>query len=413
MSDRRVVVTGLGMVTPLGLAVESTWKSLIKGDNGVKTITNFDTTDLPTNFAAQVENFDVSLAMSTKDAKKVDLFVQYGLEAGRQAFEDSGLEVSEDTAPRIGVCIGSGIGGLPKIEENHSSLVNQGPRRVSPFFIPGAIINMVGGLLSMKYNLQGPNFSIVTACATGGHNIGESARLIRDNVADVMLAGGTEASTDRLCIAGFTSARAMSRRNEEPQKASRPWDKDRDGFVLGEAAGVLVLEEYEHAKKRGAKIYAEIAGFGMSADAYHMTSPDPSGKGFVLAINNALNDAKINPEEVGYINAHGTSTPVGDKIEADAVKQAFGDHAYRLAMSSSKSMTGHTLGAAGAIESIFSILALRDQVLPPTINLDNPDEGCDLNFVAHKAQEKAITVSLSNSFGFGGTNTSLLFRKIA
>lgn len=413
MSGRRVVVTGIGMVTPLGLTVESSWQSLVAGNSGVETIDDFDTSDLPTKFAARVKNFDVTLAMSPKEARKVDIFVQYGLEAGRQAFEDSGLSITEAMAPRVGACIGSGIGGLPKIEENYSNLLNHGPRRVSPFFIPGAIINMVGGLLSMKYNLQGPNFSIVTACATGAHNIGESARLIRDNVADVMLAGGTEASTDRLCISGFTSARAMSRRNDAPEKASRPWDKERDGFVLGEAAGVMVLEEYEHAKAREAKIYAELIGFGMSADAYHMTSPEPNGKGFVLAINNALNEAAIAADAVDYINAHGTSTPAGDKIEAFAVKKAFADHAYQLAVSSTKSMTGHTLGAAGAIEAIFSILAIRDQVLPPTINLDNPDEGCDLNFVAHTAQQRKVDVVLSNSFGFGGTNTSVLFRKLA
>ncbi len=411
MGNRRVVVTGMGAVTPLGKSVSDTWQAILRGENGVETITNFDTEGLPTTIAAQVKDFDPTLAMSTKEARKIDVFVQYALEAARQAIEDSGFEVTAENAARIGATIGSGIGGLPSIQKNHSALLNSGPRRVSPFFIPGAIVNMIPGLLSMKYNLQGPNFSIVTACATGGHNIGEGMRLIRDNVADIMVTGGSEMSTDRLCISGFTSARAMSRRNDEPHKASRPWDKDRDGFVLGEGAGILVLEEYEHAKKRGAKIYAELIGFGMSADAYHMTAPRPDGSGFVLCINNALNDAGIAANSVDYINAHGTSTPMGDEIEARAVKEAFADHAYKLAVSSTKSMTGHTLGAAGAIEAIFSILAIQDNVAPPTINLDNPSEGCDLNFVAHTAQTRKIDVSLSNSFGFGGTNTSLLFRK--
>lgn len=412
MAERRVVVTGLGAVTPLGLTVDESWDAILKGQSGVATIEHFDTTGLPTTFAAWVKDFDPTLAMSVKEARKIDIFVRYALEAARQAVEDSGYQVTDENAARCGAVVGSGIGGLPKIEENYSALVNVGPKRVSPFFIPGAIVNMVPGLISMKYNLQGPNFSIVTACATGGHNIGEAARLIRDNVADMMVAGGSESSTDRLCISGFCSARAMSRRNDDPQKASRPWDKDRDGFVLGEGAGVLVLEEYEHAKKRGAKIYGEVLGFGMSADAYHMTAPQPEAKGFVLCINNALNDAGIAPSDVDYINAHGTSTPAADHVEALAVKKTFADHAYDLAMSSTKSMTGHTLGAAGAIEAIFTLLAIRDNVAPPTINLDNPDEGCDLNFVPHTAQERKIDVAMSNSFGFGGTNTSLILRRI-
>lgn len=411
MANRRVVITGMGLVTPLGNSVSELWQAILAGRSGVESITDFDTSDLPTTFAARVKNFDPCLAMPLKEARKIDVFVQYALEAARQAMLDSGLQVTEANAPRIGACVGSGIGGLPKIEENHDAL-KVSPKRVSPFFIPGAIVNMIPGLISMQYNFQGPNFSIVTACATGGHNIGEAARLIRDNVADVMLAGGSEMSTDRLCIAGFSQARALSRRNDDPQRASRPWDKDRDGFVLGEGAGVMMLEEYEHAKRRGATIYAELIGFGMSSDAYHMTAPEPSGRGFALCVRNALQDAGINPTDVDYINAHGTSTPTGDPIEVLAAKQVFGDHAYQLAMSSTKSMIGHTLGAAGAIEAIVSVMAIRDQVAPPTINLDHPDEGCDLNLVPHTAQPRKIDVVLSNSFGFGGTNTSLLLRKI-
>lgn len=411
MANRRVVITGLGVVSPLGNTVSDMWQAILAGQSGAETITHFETSDLPTTFAAMVKGFDPSLAMSIKEARKIDTFVQYGLEAARQAFIDSGIQVTDENAARIGAAVGSGIGGLPKIEENHAAL-QISPKRVSPFFIPGAIVNMIPGLISMEYHLQGPNFSIVTACATGGHNIGEAARLIRDDVADVMLAGGAEMSTDRLCISGFSQARALSRRNDDPKRASRPWDKDRDGFVLGEGAGVLVLEEYEHAKKRGATIYAELIGFGMSSDAYHMTAPEPSGRGFALCVRNALKDAGINPDRVDYINAHGTSTPTGDPIEVLAAKQVFGDHAYQLAMSSTKSMIGHTLGAAGAIEAIVSIMAIRDQVAPATINLDHPDEGCDLNLVPHHAQARKIDVVLSNSFGFGGTNTSLLIARV-
>ena len=409
---RRVVITGLGAVTPVGNTVAETWSALLRGESGVESITHFDTEGLPTTIAAVVKNFDPLLSMSTKDVRRVDVFIQYAMEAGRQAMEDSGLVISDELAPRAGALVGSGIGGLPAIEKNHSALLEDGPRRVSPFFIPGAIVNMAPGLLSIKYNLQGPNFSIVSACAAGAHNIGEAGRLIRDNVADVMVAGGCEMSTDRLCISGFSAAKALSRRNDEPKKASRPWDKDRDGFVLGEGAGIVVLEEYEHAKKRGAKIYAELIGFGMSSDAYHFTAPKPSGEGFVLAMNNALRESGVSYEAVAYINAHGTSTPAGDPIEALSVKNAFGEHAYRLAVSSTKSMMGHTLGASGAIEAIITALAIRDNVAPPTINLDNPDEGCDLNFVPHTAQEMKIDVALSNSFGFGGTNTSLLLRRV-
>lgn len=410
---RRVVITGLGAVTPVGKTVPEMWGALLRGESGVETITQFDTEGLPTKFAAVVKDFDPLLSMSPKDVRRIDVFIQYAMEAARQAMIDAGITtISEEAAPRAGVAVGSGIGGLPAIERNHSALLEEGPRRVSPFFIPGAIVNMASGLISIQYNLQGPNFSIVTACAAGAHNIGEAARLIRDDVADVMVAGGAEMSTDRLCISGFAAAKALSRRNDEPKKASRPWDKDRDGFVLGEGAGVIVLEEYEHAKKRGAKIYAELIGFGMSSDAYHFTAPKPDGKGFILAMNNALREAQVSHEAVAYINAHGTSTPAGDPIEALAVKNTFGEHAYRLAVSSTKSMMGHTLGASGAIEAIITTLAIRDNVAPPTINLDNPDEGCDLNFVAHTAQERKIDIAMSNSFGFGGTNTSVLLRRI-
>lgn len=411
MTGRRVVVTGMGAVTSLGNTVSQTWQALLAGKSGAQTITDFNTDDLQVKFAARVKNFDPTLAMEVKEARKVDVFVQYAMEAARQAVEDANLQMTEATAGRAGVVVGSGIGGLPKIVENFEAL-EVSARRVSPFFIPGAIVNMIPGLISMKYHMQGPNYSIVSACATGGHNIGDAARLIRDNVADVMVAGGAEMSTIPLCIAGFSQARTLSRRNDAPEQASRPWDKGRDGFVLGEGAGVLVLEEYEHAKKRGAKIYAELIGFGMSADAYHMTAPEPNAKGFVLCIQNALADAKISPSDIAYINAHGTSTPTGDPIEALSAKLVFGDHAYQLAMSSTKSMLGHTLGAAGAIEAIITILAICDNVAPPTINLDHPDEGCDLNFVAHTAQPMKINTALSNSFGFGGTNTSLIFRRV-
>ncbi|OGO93595.1 MAG: beta-ketoacyl-[acyl-carrier-protein] synthase II [Coxiella sp. RIFCSPHIGHO2_12_FULL_42_15] len=401
----------MGAVTSLGNTVSQTWQALLAGKSGAQTITDFNTDDLQVKFAARVKNFDPTLAMEVKEARKVDVFVQYAMEAARQAVEDANLQMTEATAGRAGVVVGSGIGGLPKIVENFEAL-EVSARRVSPFFIPGAIVNMIPGLISMKYHMQGPNYSIVSACATGGHNIGDAARLIRDNVADVMVAGGAEMSTIPLCIAGFSQARTLSRRNDAPEQASRPWDKGRDGFVLGEGAGVLVLEEYEHAKKRGAKIYAELIGFGMSADAYHMTAPEPNAKGFVLCIQNALADAKISPSDIAYINAHGTSTPTGDPIEALSAKLVFGDHAYQLAMSSTKSMLGHTLGAAGAIEAIITILAICDNVAPPTINLDHPDEGCDLNFVAHTAQPMKINTALSNSFGFGGTNTSLIFRRV-
>lgn len=411
MNKRRVVITGLGMVSPLGLNVESSWQAALQGQSGVRPITSFDTEAYNTKIAALVPNFDPSPYLNPKEVRKLDTFVQFAVAVGLQAIEDAALTVTQDNAHRIGVAIGSGIGGLPMIEENYSALLRQGPRRVSPFFIPGAIINMAPGYLSILKGLKGPTVSAVSACTTSAHNIGIAARHIAYGDADVMIAGGTEMATCSMGIAGFGAMRALSTRNDEPTKASRPWDKQRDGFVLGEGAGALVLEEYEYAKRRGAKIYAELAGFGMSSDAYHISAPDPDGAGFIACMQNALLDAKLPITAVDYINAHGTSTPVGDVIEAMAIKKLFADHAYQLAVSSTKSMTGHLLGAAGAIEAIFSVLAIRDNQLPPTINLDEPDEGCDLNFVAHKSQSKAVNVTLSNSFGFGGTNGALVFTR--
>jgi 3-oxoacyl-[acyl-carrier-protein] synthase II len=408
---RRVVVTGLGIVSPVGNTINAAWDKIIHGKSGVGPITSFDASPLSTKIAAQVKDFDPKLSLNDKEVRRTDLFVQYAAEAARQAMEDSGLEITESLMPRAGVAIGSGIGGLPGIEENCLALQSGGPRKISPFFIPGCIINMAAGLVSMKQHLMGPNISIVTACTTGAHNIGHAARMIIHGDAEVMVAGGTEMSTSALGMGGFNAIKALSTRNDQPELASRPWDKNRDGFVLGEGAGILILEELEFAKRRGAKIYAELAGFGMSGDAYHMTAPCPDGAGFVLSMNNALRDAGISVQQVDYINAHATST-MADVIEAQAVKTAFGEHAYQLAVSSTKSMTGHLLGAAGAVEAIIAVLAMRDQVAPPTINLDNPDAGCDLNFVAHTAQSRKIDVVLSNSFGFGGTNGSLVFRRV-
>ncbi|MBD8213904.1 beta-ketoacyl-ACP synthase II [Erwinia persicina] len=413
MSKRRVVVTGLGMLSPVGNTVESTWNALVAGQSGISLIDHFDTSAYATRFAGLVKDFDCDEFISRKDQRKMDAFIQYGIVAGIQAMQDSGLEITEENADRIGAAIGSGIGGLGLIEENHTSLVNGGPRKISPFFVPSTIVNMIAGHLTIMFGMKGPSISIATACTSGVHNIGHAARIIAYNDADVMLAGGAEKASTPLGVGGFGAARALSTRNDNPAAASRPWDKDRDGFVLGDGAGLVVLEEYEHAKKRGAKIYAEIVGFGMSSDAYHMTSPPENGAGAALAMVNALKDAQLSPELIGYINAHGTSTPAGDKAETQAVKSVFGASANSVMVSSTKSMTGHLLGAAGAIESIFSILALRDQVVPPTINLDNPDEGCDLDFVPHTArQTKGLEYTLCNSFGFGGTNGSLIFRKI-
>ncbi|ALE95633.1 MULTISPECIES: beta-ketoacyl-ACP synthase II [Serratia] len=413
MSKRRVVVTGLGMLSPVGNTVESTWNALLAGQSGISLIDHFDTTAYATKFAGLVKNFNSEDFISRKDARKMDAFIQYGIAAGMQAMQDAGLDITEANASRIGAAIGSGIGGLGLIEENHSSLVNGGPRKISPFFVPSTIVNMIAGHLTIMYGMRGPSISIATACTSGVHNIGHAARIIAYNDADVMLAGGAEKASTPLGVGGFGAARALSTRNDNPQAASRPWDKDRDGFVLGDGAGMMVLEEYEHAKKRGAKIYAEVVGFGMSSDAYHMTSPPENGAGAALAMENALLDAGVTPSQIGYINAHGTSTPAGDQAEAQAVKSVFGADAERVLVSSTKSMTGHLLGAAGAIESIFTVLALRDQAVPPTINLDNPDEGCDLDFVPHEARQVSdMAFSLCNSFGFGGTNGSLIFRRV-
>lgn len=412
MNKRRVVVTGLGMVTSLGHTVETTWQAIVAGKSGVALIDHFDAADLSCRICSRVKQFDTSLYMSEKEARKRDYFIQYGMAAAIEAIEDSGIQVTEANAYRVGLAIGSGIGGLPLIEKCHATLLESGPRKISPFFIPGALINMIAGNVSIQYGMKGPNIALVSACTTGTHNIGFAARSIIYGDADVMVAGASEMATTKLGIAGFAAMRALSTRNDAPEKASRPWDKDRDGFVLGDGAGMIVLEEYEHAKARGAKIYAELVGFGMSADAYHMTSPDPDGRGGAAAMNAALADAAFSPEKIDYINAHGTSTPAGDELEVMGIKRSFGDHAYRLAISSTKSMIGHLLGAAGAVEAIFCILAIRDQVAPPTINLEHPSEGCDLNFVPNQAQLRPIQVALSNSFGFGGTNGTLIFRKI-
>ncbi len=413
MSRRRVVVTGMGMVSPLGNDVPSSWQGILAGRSGIGLIEHVDLSAYSTRFGGSVKGFDVEQYLSAKEARKLDLFIQYGLAASFQAMRDAGLEVDDGNRERIGVAIGSGIGGLTNIENSCRVLFEQGPRRISPFFVPGSIINMISGFLSIHLGIQGPNYAIATACTTGTHCIGMAARNIAYGEADVMVAGGAEMAACGLGIGGFAAARALSTRNDEPAKASRPWDKGRDGFVLSDGAGTLVLEELEHAKARGARIYAELVGFGMSGDAYHMTSPPEGGEGAARCMANALRDAQVAPDQVQYINAHGTSTPAGDKAEVAAIKSVFGDHARQLAVSSTKSMTGHLLGAAGAVEAIFSVLALRDQVAPPTINLDDPDEGCDLDFVAHQAKAMPIDVVLSNSFGFGGTNGSLVFRRFA
>ncbi len=409
---RRVVVTGLGMLSPLGNSPESTWQNLLLGKSGISDIAHFDTSAYPTRFAGLVKDFDAQDYMARKEAKKMDLFIQYGVAAGVQAVQDSGLEITEENAQRVGVAVGSGIGGLGLIEENHAKMLTSGPRKLSPFFVPSTIINMIAGHLSIMFGMKGPNISIVTACTSGVHNIGHAARMIAYGDADAMVAGGAEKASTPLGMGGFGAARALSTRNDAPQDASRPWDKDRDGFVLGDGAGVLVLEEYEHAKARGAKIYAELAGFGMSGDAYHMTSPPADGAGAALAMQNAINDAKVDIANIGYINAHGTSTPAGDIAETNAVKSVFGDFAHSVMVGSTKSMTGHLLGAAGAVEAIFSIQALVNSAVPPTINLDNPDQGCDLDYIAHTARDVDLDYVLCNSFGFGGTNGSLIFKKI-
>ncbi|MEM9242796.1 MAG: beta-ketoacyl-ACP synthase II [Pseudomonadota bacterium] len=411
-TKRRVVVTGLGMISPLANDVDGSWKAVLSGKSGVGHIAGFDSKDFNVHIAAEVKDFDPKVYMPAKDVRRNDVFIQYGVAAVAQAMRDSGLQVTDNNAGRVGVALGSGIGGLPMIEYCRDLLSGGGPRKLSPFFIPGVIINLAAGYVSIQHNLKGPNISIVTACTTGTHNIGMAARMIAYGDADVMVCGGTEMATSPLGVGGFSAMKALSTRNDAPEKASRPWDKDRDGFVLGSGAGALILEEYDMAKKRGANIYAELVGLGMSGDAYHITSPAPEGDGGRRAMQAALEDAEINPDEIGYINAHATSTLVGDDLELMAIKNMFKGHAYELAVSSTKSMTGHLLGAAGAIEAIFSILALRDQVVPPTINLDNPSEEADLNLVAHHAQESKLNVVMSNSFGFGGTNASVIFKKI-
>ncbi len=411
--DRRIVVTGLGMVSPVGNTVEESWKNILDGVSGAGPVPHFDATEFPVTFSCSVKDtFDPLEYLSKKDLRKMDTFIHYGMAAGIQAYRDSGLEIAEENAARIGVSIGSGIGGLPGIEKGRDSLVNGGPRKVSPFFVPSNIINMVSGNLSILLGAKGPNTAIVTACSSATHSIGDAARMIAYGDADVMITGGAENATCPVGLSGFAQAKALSTRNDDPQTASRPWDLERDGFVLGDGAGVVVLEEYEHARARGANIYAEVTGFGMSGDAYHMTSPSPGGEGASRCMDSALADAGLNPDEVDYVNAHGTSTPAGDIAETSAVKMTFGDHAYRLAVNSTKSMTGHLLGAAGGIEAIFAILAIRDQVSPPTINIFNQDPECDLDYVANTARDMKIDIAISNSFGFGGTNGTVVLKKM-
>ena len=411
MNNRRVVVTGMGAVTALGLDTESTWTGVVNGRNGVKAIEHFDASAFSTRFSASLENFSTEGYLEPRDAKRMDLFIQYGMVAGIQAMRDSGLEITEANQDRVGCNVGAGIGGIGLIEKTSLLMNKSGPRKISPFFVPGSIINMVAGNLSIEFNLRGPNLAMVTACTTGTHSIGLGARLIAAGDADAMLVGGAEMGTTPAGLGGFAAARALSTRNDDPATASRPWDKDRDGFVLGDGAGVMLIESLESAQARGANIYAEVVGFGMSGDAYHMTSPPEDGRGAALSMRNALTSAGMNADAVDYINAHGTSTPAGDVAETPAIKSVFGAHAHNVAVSSTKSMIGHLLGAAGAVEAIFSTLAIRDGVAPPTINLTNPDDGCDLNYVPGVAQERDIRVAMSNSFGFGGTNGTLIFKK--
>ncbi|EKO3572876.1 MULTISPECIES: beta-ketoacyl-ACP synthase II [Vibrio] len=414
MSKRRVVVTGMGMLSPVGNTVESSWKALLAGQSGIVNIEHFDTTNFSTRFAGLVKDFNCEEYMSKKDARKMDLFIQYGIAAGIQALDDSGLQITQANAPRVGVAIGSGIGGLELIESGHQALIEKGPRKVSPFFVPSTIVNMVAGNLSIMRGLRGPNLAISTACTTGLHNIGHAARMIAYGDADAMVAGGAEKASTPLGMAGFGAAKALSTRNDEPQKASRPWDKDRDGFVLGDGAGVIVLEEYEHAKARGAKIYAELVGFGMSGDAYHMTSPSEDGSGGALAMEAAMRDAGVTGTQIGYVNAHGTSTPAGDVAEVKGIKRALGEEgAKQVLVSSTKSMTGHLLGAAGSVEAIITIMSLVDQIVPPTINLDNPEEGLEIDLVPHTVRKvSGMDYAICNSFGFGGTNGSLIFKRV-
>ncbi len=412
LNKRRIVITGMGMVTPVGLNVEETWQNILAGVSGVVLADEFDANEYSTRIWAKVKNFNIENYVPLKDARKMDVFTQYGIAAADEAMLDSGLKIDANLSNRIGVAVGAGIGGIQTITNNQDKLMAGGPRKVSPFFIPAGIINMVAGQISIRHQLKGPNIAVVTACTTGTHNIGLAGRMIAYGDADVMVCGGAEMTLTPLCLAGFSAVRSLSKRNDDPAKASRPFDKDRDGFVMGEGAGVLVLEEYEHAKARGAKIYAELVGFGMSGDAFHITAPDDDADGAARAMEAAIHDAGIDPEQIDYINAHGTSTYLNDLNETKAIKRVFKQHAYDLAVSSTKSMTGHLLGAAGAVEAIFSILAIRDQIAPPTINLDNPDEGCDLNYVPYTPQKRAINYVLSNSLGFGGTNGSLLFKRV-
>ena len=410
MSKRRVVVTGLGLITPVGIGVKESWANIINGQSGIGKITKFDCSTFPSQIAGEVKNFDPLAYIPPKDARRMDTFIQFGIAAGIEAFKDSGIEVNDNNSERIGVSVGSGIGGINLIESTSDVFDEGGVRKVSPFFIPGTIINMISGNLSIMLNLKGPNVSIVTACTTGTHSIGDAARMIEYGDADVMLAGGSEAAITELSVAGFSAAKALSSRNDDPKTASRPWDKDRDGFVIGEGAGVMVLEEYEHAKQRCAKIYAELSGYGMSADAYHITAPNMDGPR--RSIVNALKNANVNIDNVQYINAHGTSTPLGDLNETNAIKASFGDFAKKLVVNSTKSMTGHLLGGAGGIESVFTVLAIHNQISPPTINIFNQDPECDLDYCANEARSMKIDVALKNNFGFGGTNGSLVFKKI-
>jgi len=412
LSRRRVVVTGLGIVCPIGNTVAEAWSSVLAGKSGIGRITHFDATPLSSQIAGEVKNFEVAAYLSPKEARRMDRFIHLGIAAGVQALRDSGLEVTQANATRIGVNIGSGIGGLPMIEETYNDVLKGGPRKISPFFIPSTIINMISGNLSIMHGLKGPNLAMVTACTTSAHCIGEAGRLIEYGDCDVMVAGGAEATVTLLTVGGFAAARALSTRNDDPATASRPWDRDRDGFVLGEGAGVVVLEEFEHAKRRGATVYAELAGYGMSGDAYHMTAPQENGEGAARCMENALRNAGLNREDIDYVNAHGTSTPLGDLAETVALKRCFGDHAKKLAVSSTKSMTGHLLGAAGGVEAIFSVLAIRDQVAPPTANLFNQDPACDLDYVPNTARRMPLRSALSNSFGFGGTNGTLIFKRV-
>ena len=412
LSQRRVVVTGLGIISPVGLSVQEAWDNIIAGSSGIRPITEFDVSEFPVRFGGTIEGFDVSSYVSKKDARRMERFIHYGVAAGTQAIRDAGLEITEQNAERIGASIGSGIGGLRGIEKNYDAFLKGGPRKISPLFVPANIINMIAGNLSITYGLKGPNIAMVTACTSGTHSIGEAARIIAYGDADAMLAGGAEMATTHTGLGGFAAARALSTRNDDPRTASRPWDLDRDGFVLGDGAGVMVLEEYQHARARGATIYAEVSGYGMSGDAYHMTQPSKNGEGAARCMRNAIRDAGLNPDQIDYINAHGTSTPAGDVAEVQAIKTALGEHARKVAVSSTKSMTGHLLGAAGGVEAIFSVMAIRDQIAPPTINQITADPDCDLDFVPNEARKMKINAAMSNSFGFGGTNGAIVFTKL-